>query len=115
GVFTPPDPTTREAPQRYRPPDVRVLASGTVQAWPTGPVDVGLGRAVLAPGGRIDPAAGGAGLAAGATGAPARRGRGGPRVAAGSRRSRRGPGWCNRPERAARSATPGADSWRSSC
>ena len=39
-------------------PAVRLLASGTVGAWPTGPVRVAVGRAVLGPGARLVPPAG---------------------------------------------------------
>jgi quercetin dioxygenase-like cupin family protein/ketosteroid isomerase-like protein len=56
-VFGPVDQIGREIPQPRPLPDVRFLAGGTVKAWPTGPVNVTLGRAVLGPGGHINPAA----------------------------------------------------------
>ncbi|HEY7029797.1 MAG TPA: nuclear transport factor 2 family protein [Thermomicrobiales bacterium] len=57
GVFAPLDLVNRDAPESRPLPGVRFLASGTVKSWPTGPVDVTLGRAVLGLGGRLAPAA----------------------------------------------------------
>jgi hypothetical protein len=37
------------------PPEVRLLASGTVGRWPAGPVRLAIGRIVLGPGARIAP------------------------------------------------------------
>jgi quercetin dioxygenase-like cupin family protein len=57
GVFVPPDSTGRDT-QWPRPlPEVRVLANGTVAAWPSRPVQLSLGRAVLGSGGQISPGA----------------------------------------------------------
>ena len=57
GVFVPPDSTGRDTRWPRPLPDVRVLASGTVAAWPSGPVQLSLGRAVLGSGGQISPGA----------------------------------------------------------
>jgi hypothetical protein len=52
--FFPPGGAVRESPQPT-PPAVQPLAGGAVAAWPTGPVRVALGRAVLGPGARLVP------------------------------------------------------------
>jgi quercetin dioxygenase-like cupin family protein/ketosteroid isomerase-like protein len=56
-VFSPLDGPGDGSPHPRPLPAVRLLAEGTVAAWPAGPVAVGLGRAVLAAGARVVPAA----------------------------------------------------------
>jgi quercetin dioxygenase-like cupin family protein len=53
GLFTPLDQINRDSRQSGPLPDVRFLASGAVEAWPAGPVEVALGRAVLGAGGQL--------------------------------------------------------------
>jgi hypothetical protein len=52
-VFSPPEGVSRDS-SRSRPlPEVDFLASGTVEAWTSGPVEIALGRMVLGPGGSV--------------------------------------------------------------
>jgi mannose-6-phosphate isomerase-like protein (cupin superfamily) len=51
--FFPPDRSVTASPPHF--PVVRLLAAGPVDEWPTGPVSVAMGRAILGPGARVVP------------------------------------------------------------